>query len=70
MTSTPEDLRTVVERNAQAVKTGNFMQLMADITPEALAVRLRNLTASLVKPDSPIFERALHGAVQSLERLT
>ncbi|MBN8474556.1 DUF1631 family protein [Sulfuritalea sp.] len=40
------------------------------ITPEALAVRLRNLTASLVKPDSPIFERALHGAVQSLERLT
>lgn len=37
MTSTPEDLRTVVERNAQAVMTGNFMQLMADITPEALA---------------------------------
>ena len=40
------------------------------ITPEALAVRLRNLTARLVQPDSPIFERALHGAVQSLERLT
>lgn len=39
------------------------------ITPEALAVRLKNQTASLVKPDSPIFERALHGAVQSLENL-
>ena len=37
------------------------------ITPEALAVRLKNQTASLVKADSPIFERALHGAVQSLE---
>lgn len=38
------------------------------ITPDALAVRLRNQTARLVKPDTPIFERALHGAVQSLEQ--
>lgn len=37
MTSTPGDLQQVVERNAQAVMTGNFLQLMADITPEALA---------------------------------
>jgi hypothetical protein len=33
----PQDLREAVERNAQAVMTGNFVQLMADITPEALA---------------------------------
>ncbi len=31
------ELREVVERNAQAVMTGNLIQLMADITPEALA---------------------------------
>lgn len=38
------------------------------ITPDALAVRLKNQTARLVKPDTPIFERALHGAVQSLDK--
>ena len=32
------------------------------ITPEALALRLRNRTR-----DTPMFERALHGAVQSME---
>ena len=37
------------------------------ITPEALALRLRNRTAMLVKRDTPMFERALHGAVQSME---
>jgi hypothetical protein len=37
MTSEPEGLREAVERNAQAVVAGNFAQLMADITPEALA---------------------------------
>ena len=37
------------------------------ITPEALALRLRNRTAMLVKRDTPMFERALNGAVQSLE---
>jgi len=30
-------LREAVERNARAVMEGNFAQLMADITPEALA---------------------------------
>ena len=29
-------LRAVVERNADAVVAGNFVQIMADITPEAL----------------------------------
>jgi hypothetical protein len=38
------------------------------ITPEALAVRLTNQTARLVRPDTPIFERALHGAVQSMDK--
>jgi len=33
----PAGLREVVERNAEAVMSGNFNQLMADITPEALA---------------------------------
>ncbi|HJW03141.1 MAG TPA: DUF1631 family protein [Azospira sp.] len=38
------------------------------ITPEALAVRLKNGTAQIVKLDRPIFERAIHGAIKSLER--
>jgi hypothetical protein len=38
------------------------------ITPEALALRLKNDTARLVKQDAPMFERALHGAVQSMEK--
>ena len=33
----PVSLREAVERSANAVMTGNFMQLMSDITPEALA---------------------------------
>jgi hypothetical protein len=37
MNPEPSDLREIVERNANAVMTGNFAQLMADITPEALA---------------------------------
>jgi len=38
------------------------------ITPEALAVRLRNKTASIVMPDRPMFERAIHGAIHSLDK--
>jgi len=38
------------------------------ITPEALAVRLRNKTAGIVLPDRPMFERAIHGAIQSLDK--
>jgi hypothetical protein len=38
------------------------------ITPEALAVRLRNQTVRIVLPDRPMFERAIHGAIQSLDR--
>ncbi|WP_018990372.1 DUF1631 family protein [Aromatoleum toluclasticum] len=38
------------------------------ITPEALAVRLKNGTAHVVKPDRPIFERAIHGAIKSLDQ--
>ena len=38
------------------------------ITPEALAVRLRNKTASIVVPDRPMFERAIHGAIDSLDK--
>lgn len=38
------------------------------ITPEALAVRLSNGTAQIVKPDRPMFERAIHGAIQTLDR--
>lgn len=37
------------------------------ITPEALAVRLKNHTAQIVKPDRPIFERAIHGAIKALD---
>jgi hypothetical protein len=38
------------------------------ITPEALAVRLKNKTALIVKPDRPIFERAIQGAIRLLDR--
>lgn len=38
------------------------------ITPEALAVRLRNGSAQIVKPDRPIFERAIQGAIRMLDR--
>jgi hypothetical protein len=38
------------------------------ITPEALAVRLRNKTATIVMPDRPMFERAIHGAIHSLDK--
>ncbi|MCK9985146.1 MAG: hypothetical protein AzoDbin1_01618 [Azoarcus sp.] len=38
------------------------------ITPEALAVRLKNGTAQIVKLDRPIFERAIHGAIRSLDQ--
>ncbi|MCK9379613.1 MAG: DUF1631 domain-containing protein [Sulfuritalea sp.] len=38
------------------------------ITPEALAVRLRNQTVRIVLPDRPIFERAIHGAIHSLDQ--
>ena len=39
------ELREVVERNAQAVMTGNFAQLMADITPEALGKLMQMMPA-------------------------
>jgi hypothetical protein len=38
------------------------------ITPEALAVRLKNGTAQIVKLDRPIFERAIHGAIKALDQ--
>ena len=38
------------------------------ITPEALAVRLRNQTVRIMLPDRPMFERALHGAINSLDK--
>src|SRR5258708_995669 len=36
-TAESSDLWAAVERTAEAVKTGNFAQLMSDITPEAVA---------------------------------
>lgn len=38
------------------------------ISPEALAVRLRNQTVRIVLPDRPMFERAIHGAIRSLDK--
>jgi hypothetical protein len=38
------------------------------ITPEALAHRLHVNTARLVGPDTPMFERALDGAIKALDR--
>jgi hypothetical protein len=43
----PAGLRQAVERNAEAVRTGNLAQLMADITPEALADMMRAAPSGL-----------------------
>lgn len=40
-----ETVREAAERNAEAIKAGNFMQIMADITPEAMA-QMMQLSAS------------------------
>ncbi len=37
MSAEPGSAREAAERNAEAVTTGNLSQVMADITPEALA---------------------------------
>jgi hypothetical protein len=37
VTTEPGTAREAAERNAQAIMTGNLSQVMADITPEALA---------------------------------
>lgn len=37
MSTDTEGLMAAVERTAEAVKSGNFAQLMADVTPEAIA---------------------------------
>ena len=37
MSDATPSLPEIVERNAQAVMAGNFAQIMADITPEAIA---------------------------------
>lgn len=38
------------------------------ITPEALALRLGDQSARIVTPDRPIFERAIQGAIQTLDK--
>ncbi|KYC28844.1 conserved protein of unknown function [Sterolibacterium denitrificans] len=38
------------------------------ITPEALAHRLQNATARLVEHETPLFERALDGAIKALDQ--
>ena len=48
--------------------TNSAAECAISITPEALAVRLRNKTASIVMPDRPMFERAIHGAIHSLDK--
>jgi hypothetical protein len=45
-TAESSDLRAAVERTAEAVKTGNFVQLMADITPEAVAQMMQMAPAA------------------------
>jgi hypothetical protein len=63
----PAGLREAVERNAEAVMAGNFSQLMADITPEALAqmmqmapqggqvslAQMPNITGYAIEPIGP-----------------
>lgn len=48
--------------------TNSAADCAISITPEALAVRLKNGTARVVTPDRPIFERAIHRAIKSLDQ--
>lgn len=48
--------------------TNSASECAISITPEALAVRLRNKTANIVMPDRPMFERAIHGAIHTLDK--
>lgn len=48
--------------------TNSASDCAISITPEALAVRLRNQTVRLVAPDRPMFERAIHGAIHTLDK--
>jgi hypothetical protein len=48
--------------------TNSASDYAISITPEALAVRLKNGTARLVTADRPIFERAIHGAIKALDQ--
>lgn len=48
--------------------TNSASDFAISITPEALAVRLKNGTAQIVKPDRPIFERAIHGAIEAFDQ--
>jgi hypothetical protein len=45
-TAESSDLRAAVERTAEAVRTGNLAQLMADITPEAIAQMMQMAPAA------------------------
>ncbi len=47
--------------------TNSASDCAISITPEALAVRLKNGTAHIVTPDRPIFERAIHGAIRAFD---
>ncbi|MCM2290194.1 MAG: DUF1631 domain-containing protein, partial [Sulfuritalea sp.] len=48
--------------------TNSAADCAISITPEALAVRLKNQTVRLVAPDRPMFERAIHGAIHTLDK--
>ncbi len=61
-----ERLTWISPSRALLVFSNRAAECAISITPEALAVRLKNQTAKLVKGDAPIFERALKGAVLSL----
>lgn len=48
--------------------TNSASDCAISITPEALAVRLRNQTVRIVVPDRPMFERAIQGAINWLDK--
>jgi hypothetical protein len=48
--------------------TNSASDCAISITPEALAVRLRSQTVRIVLPDRPMFERAIRGAIDWLDK--
>ena len=62
MTS-PAEARVAVERNALAIMRGDLMQVMADLTPEALG-QLSEVALTLTQEDPP-FDGAVGLAIQA-----
>ncbi len=63
-----ERLTWISPRRSLFLFSNHASHCAISITPEALAHRLQTETARLIVPDEPMFERALDGAIKSLDQ--